>query len=146
MRRIILHRPRLTALVLSALLTVSCGGRGERLPETGATLEGKVTYDGEPLEFALIVIQTDNGSATGRIGDDMRYRVENVPLGVVRVGVNTSAARGDYQSKVMSESNGTGRVSHRFIEIPGKYFDPEQSGFTTTIRKGPNTYDIVVPK
>src|SRR5213080_559664 len=86
-------------LAFPVLLTASCEGGRVKLPETGATLEGTVSYRGEKLEFALIIVQTANGSATGKIGEDGRYKVENVPLGEVMIGVNTSAARGDFQSK-----------------------------------------------
>ena len=92
------------AFAALALATASCGKftREERLPDSGATLEGTVQFGGEPVQFAMILVQTQNGSATGRIGDDGRYRVENVPLGDVKVGVNTAAAQGEFQSKMMS--------------------------------------------
>jgi hypothetical protein len=32
------------------------------------------------------------------------------------------------------------------IEVPKKSFDPTQSGIKTTIAKGANTFDIVIPK
>src|SRR5438105_14102853 len=99
------YRLGFVVVLFSGLLTVSCDGGRERLPETGATLEGTVAYGGEKLEFALIIVQTANGSATGKIGEDGRYRVENVPLGEVMIGVNTSAARGDFQSKSIAAAH-----------------------------------------
>jgi len=144
MRRLSL-RLGCVVITFSALLAVSCE-KGERLPETGATLEGTVAYGSQQLEFAMILVQTANASATGRIGDDGRYRVENVPLGEVLIGVNTSAARGDFQSKIMAQSQAKAKTQPKFIEVPAKYFDPEKSGLKTTITKGANTYDIVIPK
>jgi hypothetical protein len=133
-------------VAFSAQLCVSCAAREARLPETGATLEGTVTYGGEKLQFAMILVQTADASATGRIGDDGRYRVENVPVGEVMIGVNTSAARGDYQSKIMAAGQVKPATPPKFIDVPEKYFDPEKSGVKTTVTKGANTYDIVIPK
>jgi hypothetical protein len=144
------------ALAAVALATTSCGKfvREERLPESGATLEGTVKFGGEPVQFAMILVQTGNGSATGKVGDDGRYRVENVPLGEVKIGVNTRAAMGEYQSKVMSagaykgpEAVGKGKVTGiKFTAVPDKYHNPDSSGLTTTVSKGTNTFDIVIPK
>jgi len=63
---------RAAAPALALLAVTSCGLREERLPETGATLEGTVKYGGEQLQFAMIRVETANGSATGRIGEDGR--------------------------------------------------------------------------
>jgi len=146
MRRMI-HRLGL-AVVLVPALVLGCQGGARRLPETGATLEGTVSYGGEKLQFAMVLVQSadKSSSATGKIGEDGRYRVENVPLGEVRVGVNTSAARGDFQSKMMAASQGKAKGQLRFLDVPAKYFDPERSGLTTTVSKGVTTYDIPIPK
>jgi hypothetical protein len=143
-------------LAALALATASCGKftREERLPDSGATLEGTVKFGDEPVQFAMILVQTSSSSATGKVGEDGRYRVENVPLGEVKVGVNTAAAQGEFQSKMMSagvykgpEAKGKGRVSGlKFIQVPDKYHNPETSGLKTTVNKGSNTYDIAIPK
>jgi hypothetical protein len=140
------YRVGFVVVASAALLAVSCHGRDVRLPETGATLEGTVTYGGEKLEFAMILVQTADASATGKIGEDGRYRVENVPLGEVMIGVNTSAARGDFQSKIMAASQGKPAAPPKFIDVPANYFDPEKSGIKTTVTKGANMYNIVIPK
>jgi hypothetical protein len=45
-------------ILSSALLAASCGYgvREERLPESGATLEGTVAYGGEKVQAALIIV------------------------------------------------------------------------------------------
>jgi predicted small secreted protein len=141
------------AFLVSAMLTVSCNrGGGRELPESGATLEGSVLFNGQPLEFAMVLVQGPNSSATGYIGDDGRYKIENVPLGPVKIGVNTSAARGQFQSKIMSrnaEAADPGKSKRpaqpKFVDVPANFFDPETSGLTKTIEKGANTYDIKLP-
>jgi hypothetical protein len=145
---------RLMLLAAAACLASSCGfSRETRLPESGATLEGVVKYGGEQLQFAQILVIAEGKMATGRIGEEGRYRVENCPLGQVKVAVNTSAARGEYQSKAMAggaykgpNAKGKGAVALRFVDVPAKYFDPETSGLTTTVKRGSNTYDITIPK
>ena len=154
MRRMF-QRAAAGVLGAAALLLASCSGshRAERLPETGATLEGTVTYGGEKVPFAMVLVTSSNAQATGKVGEDGKYKIDNVPLGEVKVGVNTTAAKGDYMSLSMSRSykgpEAKGKASApmpRFIDVPEKYADPDKSGFHTTINAGSNTYDIVVPK
>lgn len=33
-----------------------------------------------------------------------------------------------------------------FIAVPGKFADPDSSGITFEIKKGANTFDIVIPR
>ena len=149
-----LSRARPAAAACLAVALGSClGPREARLPESGATLEGVVKYGGEPLQFAQIQVVGGDKMATGRIGEDGRYKVENCPLGPVKVGVNTSAARGEFQSKAMQgglykgpDKQGKGAVALKFVDVPAKYADPDTSGLTTTVEPGSNAYDITVPK
>jgi hypothetical protein len=153
------HTLRLGAAVLlgtvCAVLT-SCGYgvREERLPETGATLEGTVTYGTEKVPMALIIVAGEKGSATGHIDEATgRYSVQNVPLGEVTIGVNVEAARGEMQSKLMSgyyqgpEAKKQGIVAPpRVVDVPEKYTTPKTSDIKTTINSGANTFDIKIPK
>jgi len=142
-------------LALAAGLTgCGYGVREQRLPETGATLEGTVKYGNEPVYFAEIRVVSDSSSAIGSIGQDGRYKVENCPTGAVKIAVNTDAAKGEHTSLMMSRSykgpKGEGAVASglppKFVSVPGKFADPEASGLTTTVNAGTNTYDIVIPK
>jgi len=142
-----------TAGVAVALASCSMRPRGERLPETGASLEGTVSYGGEKVPFALIIVVGEKASATGKVGEDGHYKLENVPLGEVKVAVNTNAAKGDYQSQAMSRSykgpdaKGKARAElPKFVDVPPKYLDPATSGLKTTVQAGPNTFDIAIPR
>jgi hypothetical protein len=152
MPRVLMRGTFLALVVGSPLLLASCGERGERLPETGATLEGTIKYGKEDVPFALVIVVGDKTSATGKVGEDGRYRVENCPLGGVKVAVNTDAGMGDYKTAIMSksyqgpEAKGAKRVSMRFVEVPKSYHNPETTTFKTTVSKGTNTFDIVIPK
>jgi hypothetical protein len=124
-----------------------CGLPAKELPETGATLEGKVTYGAQPIMVAMIVIQGEGGMATAFIGEDGRYKAENVPLGKVQIGVNTDAGKGQMTGKMMAQSQSKGQGSlPKIIDVPAKHADPTTSGITTTINKGGNSFDIVIPK
>jgi hypothetical protein len=138
-----------------AVITVSCNMpfvKPISLPETGATLEGTIKFEGETVHYALVVV-TDGKSFTsnGRVLADGTYKVENVPLGEVMIAVNTDAGTGDFQTAVMSggrfkgpEVKGKGEAKgvQKFVKVPKKYFDPVQSGIKTTIQKGTNTFNI----
>jgi hypothetical protein len=148
MRRI---RQCLPLLVVAGfgLWLAGCGGgvRYHKYEETGATLEGTVTYGDQKLEVAMVIVQGQNGSATAFIGEDGRYKATNVPLGAVNLAVNTDAGKGEMQGKFMAQSQGKGGGTlPKVIDVPAKYANPTTSGITTTINKGANTYDIVIKK
>lgn len=132
-----------------------CGSNAPvALPETGATLVGTIKYGSEELQYSNVIVRSgEKGVALGLILEDGRYRVENVPLGEVKVGVMPKASYGRFMSDSMAggaykgpDGKGRGKVNLRFIDIPEKFYDPDQSGITTTINRGENTFDIVIPK
>jgi len=140
-----------------AIVTASCGGgyvKEEKLPTTGATLEGTVTYGSEKVPVALIVVAGAGASSSGEIDEATgRYKVENVPVGEVKIGVNTQAARGMMQGKLMAgyykgpEAKSKGIVAPpNVVDVPAKYANAETSGLRTTTTAGANTYDIKIPK
>lgn len=151
---------RATAVFVAAiaLSVAACGDNPHiaiALPDTGASLHGTIKYGTEDVHYALITVFSAGGVSYGNVDDEGRYHVTNVPLGEVKVAVNTSAARGDYQSAVMGAGAMTGspdgksgrkKVNLKFVDVPAKYFDPQQSGLTTTVAKGENTFDIIIPK
>ena len=88
---------RLALVALVGLCPVACGGppqRGVRPPDSGATLEGTVSYGGQKVMVGLVIAQGADREATGFIDDDGRYKLTNVPLGEVSIGVNTDAGKG----------------------------------------------------
>lgn len=131
-------RQLVVGALIGCLALTSCrpAVKYEPLPETGATLEGTLTYGSEKVSAAVIIVAGKEGAAVqGTIGENGRYVVQNAPLGEVRIGVNTVA------TKVTAAKTG-----HKVVEIPGKYIDPTKSGITTTVNSGSNTFDIVIPK
>jgi hypothetical protein len=139
-------RARLVLLGLGLLL-VGCIGRPDvRYPETGATLEGTVTYGKDKIGIALVVAQNGSGSATAFIDDDGRYKLTNVPLGEVNIAVNTDAGKGQAFGKFMAAAQGKAKGAPRVVEVPSRFANPDTSGIKTTISAGANTYDIVIPR
>jgi hypothetical protein len=145
------HLQSLALLSLAGfgLLLAGCNQRYVSVPLTGATLEGTVTYGKEKILVALVTVQGQGGaSASGFVGDDGRYKILNVPLGEVSIGVNTDAGKGQMMSKVMARTAGKekGAPLPKVIDVPAKFGDPNTSGINTTINKGANTFDIVIPR
>ena len=139
---------RLTRLVPLglALLLVGCGGGDVRYPQTGATLEGTVTYGKDKVGAALVIAQNESGAATAFVDESGRYKLLNVPLGEVNIAVNTEAGKGQAMGKFMAQSQGKGKGAPRIVDVPSKFADPAKSGIKTTINKGENKFDIVIPR
>jgi hypothetical protein len=147
-----------TLLLASLALTIaSCASNdnvARSLPDTGATLEGTIKVGSEPLHFAMVMVKSPSGVVSGKIGEDGKYKVSNVPIGDVQVGVNTSAAQGDFQAAMMQAGamgggadgkSGRKKVDVKMIHVKDQYVEPTSSGLKTTIKAGANTYDIELP-
>ena len=147
MREAIRSLARLALLAL-LLLLAGCFLRGGdvRYPETGATLEGTVTYGKENVGAALVIAQNQSGSATGFVDDNGHYKLENVPLGEVNIGVNTAAGKGQAMGKAMAQAQGKAKGAPAMIDVPSHIADPAKSGIKTTVNKGANTFNIVIPR
>jgi hypothetical protein len=131
------------AILICVVPVCGCGGFGpQRLPLTGATLEGAVTYGKDKVPVGLVIAVGTNGSASGDISDDGTYKLENVPLGDVTLVVNVKAGEGKLMSRRMSGEKNIPNPVH----IPSKYAEAATSGLKTTIAKGENTYNIEIPK
>jgi hypothetical protein len=137
------------AIAAFNLLCTSCegGGRYQRLPESGATLEGTVKYGTDKVQVALIIVKGTESAAQGWVNDDGTYRIENVPLGEVTIAVNVEAGKGPLKGRAMAQSRGAQQGPlPRVIDVPAKYANPDTSDIKTTIEKGDNTFAIVIPK
>lgn len=140
-----------------AMALASCASNAPvKLEESGATLEGTITHNGKPVQFALVIVQAANGqgaTATGKPDLEGNYKVLNVPIGEVKIAVNTDAGEGDFRTASMQQGayagpdkNKAKRVQVDFNKVPKKFHAPDTTTITTTISKGSNKFDIVVPK
>jgi hypothetical protein len=145
-----LQRLTLFAVVGFSLGPVACSNHyvtPVKYPDSGATLEGTVTYAGQKVRVALIIAQGEKDYVQAFMSDDGRYKIENAPLGEVKLAVNTAAGKGRMIGRRMAQSRGKGEGPlPPVIDVPAKYGEPNTSGITTTINPGANTFDIVIPK
>ncbi|MHB0957408.1 MAG: hypothetical protein ACYC0X_25295 [Pirellulaceae bacterium] len=119
----------------------------EPLPETGATLEGTISYNNKPIPQALIIVVGQDWSATSFISEPGKYKVENAPVGRVQIAVHTAAAVGRMQGAMMAAAQakskgGAAKSVPQFVSVPNKYADPTTSGIETTVEKGITTFAI----
>lgn len=131
---------------LFLMAAVGCGGRT-------AAVSGKVTYKGEPLTAGYVIFHASDGRAdSGRIGGDGNYTVYKAPVGDVKVAIRTAdpnrrpppAGLSKSKNAVKrpdSESTGTDSIG-KFVSIPARYQDPEQSGFTFAVKPGQQTINL----
>ncbi len=128
------------------LMMASCSDV-EYIELSDATLEGKVTCNGQPVPYALVIVASSQAPAsTGAADESGYYQLKHVPLGEVQVAVNTDAGRGMMMGRMMAgakEGKGKGDAP-KFVDVPKKFHDPATSGITTTITDGPNTFNIEV--
>jgi hypothetical protein len=145
------------ALFALGLVTLAgCGGkfaREETLPESGVSVTGTVTYNGEQVMFGLVRVSGGGKEAAGKIDADGKYTVLNCPQGEVTFSVNTNAGQGDYKAATMAggaykgpDGKGRGKVNLKFVEVPLKFAEPATSGLKHTLADGENKHDIVIKK
>jgi hypothetical protein len=143
-------RRRGTILLLLALLTTGCLRRkGE--------LSGQVSYQGKPLTSgSVVVVGEDNMPLRAAIGADGRYTVVGVPIGEVRVAVHSPNPSRRVSAKDPKQKRpprpGVRPVPPPepppppgWFPIPTRYGDLDKSELRTTVKAGPNSYDIPLP-
>jgi hypothetical protein len=93
-----------------------------------ATVSGKVTLAEQPLTGGSISFISTNDAgqrATGILLADGTFAIADVPIGPVRVAVDTEPMRVG--------------APDRYVKIPAKYANPDTSGFTYEVKPGDNT-------
>jgi len=125
-----------------------------------------VIYKGQPLPGGIVTFLTkDNHSVSATIQEDGTYEITKVPTGSVTICVETEslnpvmppaqAGMGvrKEQGFIMPESM-RGRVpkemarpeepplTGKYVKIPKKFTDPEQSGLTYVVQRGKQVHDI----
>ncbi len=139
-------------LLLSVFFVAGCGQVAHEIPDTGATLEGAITLNGKPIPLALIIVRSENATSDFVVREEGKYKVPSVPLGLVKIGVDTEAMRGEVISRSMANAykGPDGKIKEeqakklKFIPVPAKYADPDTSGLEFEIKKGSNTFDIIL--
>jgi hypothetical protein len=135
------------ALVGLGLLLVGCSFRERevRYAESGATLEGTVTYGKDKIGAALVLARNETGQAMAFVEENGHYKLENVPLGEVTIGVDTESGKSQAKGRAMAQSQGKPKGAPKLIDVPSRFADPATSGIKTKVNKGANSFDIVIP-
>lgn len=133
-----------------AILLVAFSGCAEeqKLVLSDASLKGKISYKGKTVPYALVIATGGGGaSATGNADEEGNYKIEHVPTGEVKIGVNTDAGKGNMMGAKMAAAQGGDKSAlPTFVDVPKNFFDPNTSAITTTVSnaKGENSFDIVI--
>lgn len=132
-------------LVLLLLLPISGCGKGR----PSGTVTGTVTYKGAPLTAGKVTFYgPKNQTATAAINEDGRYEATDVPLGLVKVAVETppppppEAVKAAKQGKRRFGVGNPITLPENTVSIPKKYNNPEISGYSLTVKEGSQPFDI----
>lgn len=129
---------KMWTVCLAGLLAVGAVGcSGTAIPT--ATVQGKVTFDDKPVTDAKVQLQhAETGNAAVATVD-----------GEGKYSISTPIHAGKYSAIVVpnDEAPAAGSVAtppkpKEHKDIPEKYRQVATSGFTTTINKGENTFDL----
>lgn len=141
-------------LAVLAVGLTSCGSNAPvALPSTGASMEGEVKYGDKTLHFGIVIVEGAGGSAQGQIEMDGTYKVENAPVGPVKLAVVTNAgmARGAQMAAGTNQGPGAkgqgklGKVPD-YVDVPTKFHSTATSNLSYTVVSGTNKHTIEIPK
>ena len=111
-----------------------------------AVVTGTVTFDNKPLTTGEIHFLGPEGKSRSTvIGTDGTYRVDNAPVGKVKVAVVARKVEGE--GKLMANPwKALPKPATVTSLIPTKYNDPEQSGLSYDVAMGQQTIDVALKK
>jgi len=113
------------AVCLALAVLVGCGGGGS----TKATIRGKVAYKGAPVTGGTLTLYSASGSPYPlSIKPDGTFSVSDVPVGDMRVGIDTWNEPVAKVSPGGYSGGGGGQGLPPHMDIPLKYRDPRFSG------------------
>jgi hypothetical protein len=144
-----------------ALASAGCGGGA------AATVSGKVLYKGAPLKGGNVTFVSTEGktSISAAIKEDGSYQLANVPVGAVKICVETESLRSQV-TRSMSKGPGTSGVppsykappgaseqtgykppepqdtSSRYVQIPPQYAKADTTDLTYTVKSGSQSHDV----
>lgn len=144
---------RLSILGILALALAGCAAS----TKTGS-VEGRVTFDSKPLAKAIITFTAASGESFMAQADDQgQYRVDGVPVGPVKIGVDVPpddpAAIGqaakvtgqDPDARAKADAAAK-KAKPKGVKIPASYADPLKSELSHTVTEGLSTCDIKLVK
>ncbi len=139
----------LVGAVCLALLATGCGrGRGD--------VSGTITFGGEPIPWGRVFFHSegDNNEVLHSRIVNGHYRILNCPAGPVKIGVESFRAPslqtgGDVEMakgfKTLIQDREEflpPELAGKYVIIPPRYADAEQSGLKYDVSRGSQTHDI----
>ncbi len=141
------------ACLAAVVLAAGCGrGRGD--------VSGKVTFNNEPIPWGRIHFFSEGGNNEVLHSPIVngKYQIDKCPSGPVKIAVESFRAPGKPGAEMENEKLAQGfkgmammkdrsegpplEVAGKYVEIPERYKDAEQSGLTYTVQAGPQEHDI----
>ena len=120
-----------------ALALLGCG-------PSATEVSGRVTFKDRPLSSGTVVFVGQNGQRKSTaITEDGSYRIENAPIGPVRIAV----ASHPRVPPGLNKSPGQASASRKdpkdgTVKIPKRYENHEKSGLAYIVERGSNTINI----
>jgi hypothetical protein len=134
-----------TVVFLVLVLTAGCA-------KPKGSISGKVLYKDKPLTGGFITFIVANGpSLSAKIQSNGEYRIDNVPVGEVKITIQPETATGaDFIEKGGPRLPKTPDEMKQMmmpkaqVKFPKKYSDPQQTDLTYTVKEGSQEHDIVL--
>jgi hypothetical protein len=131
------------------LIAVFCASASLGCGAKKATVSGTVSYKGEKLGNGNITfVGANEHASTAQIKADGSYEVSNVPVGTVKIQIETIPPPPENMSKNLMgmgapKMEGSKQPDNgKYVKIPDKYKNAEKSGLTYEVKSGPQTHDI----
>jgi hypothetical protein len=138
--------PLLMGLLIAA---TGCGGSGT------AEMSGAVHYHGKPVRSGTVMVFDAAGTAhPADIGPDGTYAVSGIPVGAVQLSVQSPDPARSVRTAPFTPKQRKMQLNpfvslprppakrDGWFPLPAVYSTPASSGLSTTLKSGPNAFDI----
>jgi hypothetical protein len=123
-------------LLLPLAILAAALASAEARPDKTGTINGKVTYKGEPLPGGTVTFHPAKGKPiVGKLQADGSFSVKGVPVGPTRVAIETESVK---------PRPGAPPKGGKYVAIPAKYRSHMTSGLTCEVKAGNQTFDLVL--
>jgi hypothetical protein len=148
------------SVILFCITAIGCGSSSQ-----SGIITGDVTLNGEPLKSGQVSALNEKNEPVGSaMIIDGKYEIPNVPLGSVTLSVATHTPDGQpitpdgqvkppprqgesappANAKIKMEGQPDSVDPKSIVPVPLKYMNPKEAGFSLTVVKGTNKYDLVM--
>jgi len=127
--------------LLASLFIASGCGKAKAPPVPTGTLNGSVTFQGQPVEGSISIYSRDIGHG-GRadFASNGSYRLENLPLGTYEISIRPPAP------PTPAEISVDAQPELDPADIPRRYRSPQASKLIVEIQKGENEFSLDMKK